>query len=83
MGWDSVKIYNKFKYDETIDMTKKTLKNTIKFFDDYFEPVKNKTFERVEFNRIRQGEHSIHQYIVQLQEQANYCEYGTMKTRVG
>lgn len=78
MGCDSVKIYDQFKYDEGADATKKTLKNTIKFFDDYFEPVKNVTFERVKFNRLHQGELSIHQYIVILQEQAKYCEYGAM-----
>lgn len=79
MGPDSVQIYEQFKYDETKAAEKKNLPNTITFFDAYFEPVKNVIFERAKFNCMKQGELSIHQFIVNLQQQATYCDYGTVK----
>lgn len=79
MGQDSVPIYEQFTFDEGHEDTKQTLANTIKFFDNYFEPVRNLMFERVKFNSIRQGELSIHQFIVKVQHQAEYCDYGAIK----
>ena len=79
MGPDSVSIYDQFKFDETKDTEKKTLDNVIRMFDDYFEPVKNTIYERAKFNSMVQGDLSIHQFIVKLQSQAGYCEYGAMK----
>lgn len=79
MGPDSVQIYEQFKYDEDKEAEKKNLANTITFFDAYFEPVKNVIFERAKFNCMKQGELSIHQFIVSLQQQATYCDYGTVK----
>lgn len=79
MGQDSVPIYEQFSFDDSRADTKKTLANAVKFFDNYFEPVKNLMFERVKFNSIRQGELSIHQFIVKVQNQAEYCDYGQVK----
>ena len=79
LGSDSVRVYKQFKFNETKDDTKRTLDNTIKYFDRYFEPVKNVTFERLQFNRIVQKSgQTIHQFIVELQCQAEKCEYGDM-----
>ena len=77
MGNESVPIYSQFVFNTTSN--KKTLDNTIRMFDDYFEPVKNVIYERAKFNTMKQGEKSIHQFIVELQNQADQCEYGTMK----
>lgn len=82
MGPDSVNVNEQFTFSEDTDDTKKTLDNVIKMFDNHFEPVKNTIFERAKFNSMVQGELSIHQFIVQLQEQAGYCEYGAMKDKL-
>ena len=82
MGPDSVQIYEQFTFDETKDDQKKTLANTITFFDSYFEPVKNVIFERAKFNSMKQGDTSIHQFIVNLQQQAAYCEYAEVKSQL-
>lgn len=79
MGNESVPIYAQFEYDESVENKKETLANTIRMFDNYFEPVKNVIYERAKFNTMKQGEKSIHQYIVELQNQADQCEYGTVK----
>lgn len=79
MGSDSVQIYEQFQFDEAVDAKKRTLENTVKFFDGYFEPVKNVIFERAKFNSMKQGEQSIHQFIVALQQQAAYCDYAGVK----
>ena len=80
MGNESVPIYAQFVYDSSKEAQKKTLTNTIRMFDEYFEPVKNVIYERAKFNTMRQGEKSIHQFIVELQNQADQCDYGTMKS---
>ena len=80
MGNESVPIYAQFVYDDSKESQKKTLTNTIRMFDEYFEPVKNVIYERAKFNTMRQGEKSIHQFIVELQNQADQCDYGTMKS---
>lgn len=79
MGPDSVQIYDQFVFDEAVAAKKCTLKNTLKLFDDYFEPVKNVIFERAKFNSMKQGDLSIHQFIVNLQRQADYCDYAGVK----
>ena len=79
MGNESVPIYAQFNYDSTVTNKKRTLKNTIRMFDEYFEPVKNVIYERAMFNTMRQGEKTIHQFIVELQSQADQCDYGEMK----
>lgn len=78
MGNESVPIYTQFVFNATDN--KKTLANTIRMFDEYFEPVKNVIYERAKFNTMRQGEKTIHQFIVELQSQADQCEYGDMKS---
>ena len=45
----------------------------------HFEPVKNLIYERVKFNDMKQGSLSIHQFITDVQTQADNCDYGTMK----
>lgn len=79
MGNESVPIYAQFVYDDADNNKKKTLNNTIRMFDEYFEPVKNVIYERAKFNTMRQGEKTIHQFIVELQSQADQCDYGDMK----
>ena len=79
MGPDSVPIYSQFRFSETVEDRKKTLKNVISMFDAHFEPVKNVIYERVKFNSIKQGEDSIHKFITELQSQADLCEYGEMR----
>lgn len=79
MGPDSVPIYEQFVFEEAVATRKKTLKNVLTMFDNHFEPVKNVIFERMKFNSMKQGDMPIHQFITQLQTQANNCEYGTMK----
>lgn len=76
MGQDSVPIYEQFRFDTD---NPRNLANTIKQFDEYFEPVRNVLFERIKFNRLTQGESPIHQFIVKLQNQAEYCEFGAVK----
>jgi predicted aspartyl protease len=52
----------------------------MKFFDAYFEPVKNVIFERSVFNKmVQEPGQSLHQFIVKLQVQSDNCEYGTMR----
>ena len=41
MGGDSVDIYDEFQFDDSDDATKKTLDNTLTFFENHFGPVKN------------------------------------------
>ena len=79
MGPESVNIYEQFTYSEDDDNTKKTLANTIRFFDNHFEPVKNVIFERAKFNSMKQNDLSIHQFIVNLQSQAVHCDHGEVK----
>lgn len=79
MGPDSVQIYEQFTYNDAVAATKRTLENTMTFFDTYFEPVKNVIFERSKFNSMTQGDSSIHQFIVNLQQQAAYCDYAAVK----
>ena len=83
MGSDAVPIYVQFNYSTTVNERKKTLANTIRFFDEYFEPVKNIIFERSVFNNMtqEQGE-SIHQFIVKIQTQSANCDYGAMKAEL-
>lgn len=82
MGPDSVRIYNQFTFNENQDDTKKTLANVIRFFDAHFEPVKNVIYERVKFNDMRQGNLSIHQFITEVQTQADNCDYGEMRDQL-
>lgn len=79
MGSDSVPIFNQFTFNEEVEGQKRTLDNVIAMFDRHFEPVKNVIFERVKFNSIKQGTQSIHQFITQLQSQADNCDYGDMR----
>ena len=79
MGSDSVPIYNQFTFHDTEVGRTKTLVNVIAMFDKHFEPVKNVIFQRVKFNSMKQGSQSIHQFITQLQSQADNCDYGTMR----
>lgn len=79
MGAESVPIYEQFIFDEGKEDQKKNLTNVLKFFDRHFEPVKNVIYERVKFNSMVQGELSIHQFITNIQTQADVCEYGTMR----
>lgn len=76
MRSDSVPIYKQFTF--TSGQTK-NLGTVISMFDKHFEPVKNVIFERVKFNSIKQGSLSIHQFITQLQSQADNCDYGTIR----
>lgn len=83
MGSEAVPIYNQFIFDDSDANKKKTLKNAIKFFDQYFEPVKNVIFERSIFNVMKQEpSESIHSFIVKLQTQSENCEYGTMRAEM-
>jgi hypothetical protein len=79
MGSDSVLIYDQFTFDEENEAEAKTLANVIRKFDAHFEPVKNVIYERVKFNSLKQGDLPIHQFITQLQTQADKCDYGDMK----
>lgn len=82
MGPDSVRIYEQFQFstntsEPSHDERKKTLTNVIKFFDEYFEPVKNVIYERVKFNQlVQEPNQSIHQFIIALQTQVKNCDYG-------
>lgn len=79
MGSESVPIYQQFVFDDEVEAKKKTLENVLSMFGKHFEPVKNITYERVKFNSIVQGDSTIHQFITNLQTQADVCEYGTMR----
>ncbi|XP_067949927.1 uncharacterized protein [Watersipora subatra] len=80
MGSDSVPVYNQFTFVPSDENKKKTLANCIKFFDAYFEPVKNVIFERSVFNKMtQQPGQSLHQFIVKLQVQSENCDYGDMR----
>ena len=48
-------------------------------FGKHFEPVKNIIYERVKFNSMVQSELTIHQFITNIQTQADVCEYGSMR----
>ena len=73
MGSDSVPIFNQFTFNEEVEGQKRTLDNVIAMFDRHFDLV---IFERVKFNSIKQETQSIHQFITQLQSQADNCDYG-------
>ena len=73
MGSDSVPIFNQFTFNEEVEGQKRTLDNVIAMFDRHFDQV---IFERVKFNSIKQETQSIHQFITQLQSQADNCDYG-------
>jgi hypothetical protein len=80
MGSDAVPVYNQFVFDQSVAAKKKTLANVIKFFDEYFEPVKNVIYERLVFNQmVQDSSESIHAFVVRLQTQSENCEYGVMK----
>jgi len=79
MGPHSVPIYSQFEFDADVPAQVKSLDNVIKMFDTHFEPVKNVIFERSKFNSMRQGANTIHQFITELQSQADNCDYGTVK----
>ena len=82
MGSDSVPIFNQFTFHDTNEGQTKTLENVIAMFDRHFEPVKNVIFERVKFNSMKQATLSIHQFITQLQSQADNCDYGVMRNEM-
>lgn len=82
MGSDCLPIYSQFTFSDTVEDQKKKLVNVIAMFDRHFEPVKNTIFERVKFNEMKQGDMSIHQFITELQSQADNCEYGQMKDQL-
>lgn len=79
MGSDSVPIYDQFIFGTD---NPKTLANVIAMFDRHFEPVKNLIFERVKFNSMCQNESGIHQFITDVQTQADNCDYGTMRDQL-
>ncbi|XP_067945360.1 uncharacterized protein [Watersipora subatra] len=79
MAPDSVRIYDQFTFDSSQTDKKKTLVNVVKFFDAHFEPVKNVIYECVKFNDMKQGSLSTHQFITEVQTQADNCDYGNMK----
>jgi len=82
MGPDSVPIFNQFTFHATATGRTRTLNNVIGMFDKHFEPVKNIIYERVQFNNIRQGDLNIHQFITQVQSQADHCDYGEMRDQL-
>ena len=82
MGPDSVGIYNQFTFNKDQDDTEKTLANVIRFFDSHFEPVKKVIYEQVKFNYMRQGNLSIHQFITEVQTQADNCYCGGMREQL-
>jgi len=79
MGLDSVPIFEQFIFHGTEEDRAETLNNVISMFDRYFEPVKNIIYERVKFNGMCQESKSLHQFITDLQSQADNCEYGAMR----
>lgn len=75
MGSESVPIYEQFS-----SAAQETLVKVQQAFDIHFEPVKNIIYERVKFNKITQGPtQTIHQFITEVQTQADLCEYAAMK----
>jgi len=81
MGPDSVPIFNQFTFHATATGRTRTLNNVIK----HFKPVKNIIYERVQFNKIRQGDLNIHQFITQVQLQADHCDncgYGEIRDQL-
>ena len=83
MGADAVPVYEQFVFDETKEDQKKTLDNVITMFDTHFEPVKNVIYERMLFYQMyQQPGQSIHQFIVSVQNQADNCEFGTLKSEM-
>lgn len=82
MGPDSVPIFEQFTFHETEEGKTKTLTNVISMFDRYFEPVKNIIYERVKFNSMCQESKLLHQFITDLQSQADNCEYGAMRDQL-
>jgi len=82
MGPESVPIFTQFLFDNDDENKKKTLANVMRMFDEHFEPVKNILYERFKFNGMKQGDLSIHQFITELQSQADNCDYGQMKDQL-
>ena len=77
MGADSVAIYDQFVYDE--EEHARTVANVMSDFDRHFQPVKNVIYERMKFNQIVQKRgQTIHQFITEIQSQADNCEFGAM-----
>ena len=61
----------------------KELDTVIRKFDAFFEVRKNMIFERARFNQRNQLQgDSAEQYIVQLYELAENCEYGPLKEEI-
>jgi len=58
------------------------LNNVIVIFDKHIEPIKNIIYERVQFDNIRQGDLNIHQFITQVQSQADHCNYGELRDQL-
>ena len=79
MGPDSVPIYNQFNFHATEEGRTRILANVLNMFTRHFEPVRNVIFERSIFNSMTQGSKPIHQFITELQSQADCCDYGGMR----
>lgn len=78
LGSECVPIYGQFTIGNQ-DNNQKILTNTIGMFDRHFELVKNVIYERVKLSSMKQRDSSIHQFIMNLQAQANNCEYGAFR----
>ncbi|KAB0792848.1 hypothetical protein PPYR_14807 [Photinus pyralis] len=74
LGEESIKIYNTFQFSVEDQNKIKPLKSA---FNDYFTPKKNLTYERYKFFTSRQNNLKIEEYVTQLKNLANQCEFGT------
>lgn len=77
IGEEGIRIFNTFKIEEA---NKDKLDVLIKYFDEYFNPKKNVTFERYKFLTCKQKEgQSVENYVTLLKGLAQSCELGTLE----
>ena len=73
IGEEGIDIYNTFN----VDMSKATLDEVLKLFDDYCNPRKKEVFERYKFWQRNQGTgESVDAYVTELRRLAKTCEFG-------
>ncbi|KAK5641094.1 hypothetical protein RI129_009641 [Pyrocoelia pectoralis] len=77
IGDRALKIYNNFTYENPEDNI--NCKKILEKFDERFIPTKNVTYERhVFFTRNKKSNESFDEYVTELRQLANTCDFGQL-----
>ena len=75
IGEEALNIYDTFTFTET---EKDKVQPLINKFENYFSPKKNITYQRYLFNTCIQNGRHFDIFLVDLQNKAKFCEFGTL-----